>query len=76
MIPCENNAAKTEGRSVENVITLVAAATVPASRFLLGLLNGMMAASKTLVPEVCGKEHQTVGMGVVTSEFQWQRRKP
>eukprot|EP00904_Undaria_pinnatifida_P005739 jgi/Undpi1/2295/HiC_scaffold_13.g05679.m1 len=36
------------------------------SRFLLGLFNGMMAASKTLVPHVCGKEHETVGMGVVT----------
>ena len=29
----------------------------------------MMAASKTLVPHVCGKEHETVGMGVVTSEL-------
>eukprot|EP00904_Undaria_pinnatifida_P000536 jgi/Undpi1/10483/HiC_scaffold_29.g12933.m1 len=29
------------------------------SRFLLGLFNGMMAASKTLVPHVCGKEHET-----------------
>lgn len=28
----------------------------------------MVAASKTLVSEVCGKEHETVGMGVVTSE--------
>ena len=37
-------------------------------RFLLGLLNGMMVASKTLVSDVCGKEHETVGMGVVTSE--------
>ena len=38
-------------------------------RFLLGLLNGMVAASKTLVSDVCGKEHETVGMGVVTSEL-------
>lgn len=38
------------------------------SRFLLGLLNGMMAASKTLVSEVCGKEHEATGMNVVTSE--------
>ena len=37
-------------------------------RFLLGLLNGMMVASKTLVSDVCGKEHETVGMGVVTSK--------
>lgn len=38
-------------------------------RFLLGLFNGMMAAAKTLVPIVCGKEHETVGMGVVSSEL-------
>lgn len=37
-------------------------------RFLLGLLNGMMAASKTLVAEVCGKKHEAAGMNVVTSE--------
>ncbi|CAN0406273.1 unnamed protein product, partial [Laminaria digitata] len=36
-----------------------------ACRFLLGLFNGMMAASKTLVSEVCGTEHGTVGMGLV-----------
>ena len=40
-------------------------------RFLLGLLNAMVSASKTLVSEVCGKEHETVGMGVVTSESFW-----
>lgn len=40
----------------------------PPARLLLGLLNGMVAASKTLVSEVCGKEHETVGMGVVTGE--------
>eukprot|EP00904_Undaria_pinnatifida_P000576 jgi/Undpi1/10519/HiC_scaffold_29.g12969.m1 len=39
------------------------------SRFLLGLLNGMMVASKTLVSDVCGKEHETVGMGVVTTSW-------
>lgn len=29
----------------------------------------MISASKTLVSEVCGKEHEVVGMGVVTSEL-------
>lgn len=38
-------------------------------RFLPGLLNGTIAASKTLVSEVCGKEHEVVGMGVVNSEL-------
>ena len=39
------------------------------ARFLLGLFNGTLTASKTLVSEVCGKEHEVVGMGVVTSEL-------
>lgn len=34
----------------------------------MGLTNGMMPASKTLVSEVCGTEHATVGMGLVTCE--------
>lgn len=34
----------------------------------------MIAASKTLVADVCGKEHETVGMGVVTSESSRRRR--
>ena len=38
------------------------------ARFLLGFLNGVSVVSKTLVSEVCGSEHETVGMGVVTSE--------
>lgn len=38
-------------------------------RFLLGLFNGMMTASKTLVTEVCGTEHATVGMGLITCEI-------
>lgn len=38
------------------------------SRFLLGLLNGMVPLWPTLVSEVCGKEHEVVGMGVMTSE--------
>lgn len=28
-----------------------------------------MVASKTVVSDVCGKEHSTVGMGVVTGEL-------
>eukprot|EP00904_Undaria_pinnatifida_P000540 jgi/Undpi1/10487/HiC_scaffold_29.g12937.m1 len=38
-------------------------------RFLLGLLNGVTAASKTLVSQVCGTEHETVGMGVITTSW-------
>ncbi|CAM9682856.1 unnamed protein product, partial [Laminaria digitata] len=38
------------------------------SRFLIGLLNGVTVTAKTLVSEVCGKEHDTVGMGVMPSE--------
>eukprot|EP00904_Undaria_pinnatifida_P003321 jgi/Undpi1/12990/HiC_scaffold_7.g02654.m1 len=40
-----------------------------ACRVLLGLVNGMMTASKTLVSEVCGPEHDTVGMGLLTSSW-------
>ena len=38
------------------------------ARFLLGLLNGVIVVSRTLVSDVCGSEHETVGMGVVTGE--------
>ena len=38
-------------------------------RFLLGLFNGTTAASRTLVSEVCGKEHEVVGMGVLSGEL-------
>lgn len=37
-------------------------------RFLLGALNGVSAVCKTMVSEVCGKQHEVVGMGVTTSE--------
>lgn len=37
-------------------------------RFLIGLLNATMAISTAMVSEVCGKEHEVVGMGVLTSE--------
>lgn len=36
-------------------------------RFLTGLLNGLMAAPKSLVSGFCGKEHETVGVSVVAS---------
>ena len=38
------------------------------ARFMLGMTNGTTVACKPLVSEVCGKEHATVGMGVLTSE--------
>eukprot|EP00904_Undaria_pinnatifida_P010120 jgi/Undpi1/6238/HiC_scaffold_20.g08722.m1 len=38
-------------------------------RFVLGLLNGTLVAGRTIVSDVCGKEHDTVGMGVVTGEM-------
>ena len=38
-------------------------------RFLLGLSNGTIVAAKTLVSEVCPKEHQAVGMGFVMGEL-------
>eukprot|EP00904_Undaria_pinnatifida_P003322 jgi/Undpi1/12991/HiC_scaffold_7.g02655.m1 len=40
-----------------------------ACRLLLGLVNGMMTASKSLVSQVCGPEHDTVGMGLLTSAW-------
>ncbi|CAM9789681.1 unnamed protein product, partial [Laminaria digitata] len=39
------------------------------TRFLIGLLNGIMTASKALIAEVCGPEHETVGMGFITSAW-------
>ena len=35
-------------------------------RFLIGLCAGMETASKPLVEEVCGPEHNVVGMGYTT----------
>ncbi|CAB1098460.1 unnamed protein product [Ectocarpus sp. CCAP 1310/34] len=39
-----------------------------ACRFLLGLLNRMAVIFPTLVSEICGKEHEVVGLGAMTSE--------
>ncbi|CAM9564568.1 unnamed protein product [Ectocarpus sp. 6 AP-2014] len=35
-------------------------------RFLLGAMNGLIAISKCMISEICGKQHETVGMGYVT----------
>lgn len=29
-------------------------------------MNGLIAIAKTMIPEVCGKEHEVVGMSFVT----------
>eukprot|EP00752_Nemacystus_decipiens_P011395 g10122.t1 len=34
-------------------------------RFLLGVTNGLLGISKTMISEVCGKEHETVGMSAI-----------
>ncbi|CAN0539320.1 unnamed protein product, partial [Scytosiphon promiscuus] len=31
-------------------------------RFLLGAMNGLIAIAKTMISEVCGREHEVVGM--------------
>eukprot|EP00752_Nemacystus_decipiens_P011400 g10125.t2 len=36
-------------------------------RFLLGAMNGLIAIGKCMISEVCGKEHETVGMSFVTA---------
>ena len=36
----------------------------------MGLFNAITVTCKTLVSEVCGTEHETVGMGALTSKFQ------
>lgn len=33
------------------------------------MLNGLTALWSTLVAEICGKEHEVVGTGMITSEF-------
>lgn len=38
------------------------------TRFMLGLMNGLIAVAKTLISEVCGKEHEVVGMTFVTGD--------
>ncbi|CAB1117720.1 unnamed protein product [Ectocarpus sp. CCAP 1310/34] len=35
-------------------------------RFLLGAMNGLIAISKCMISEICGKQHEKVGMGYVT----------
>ena len=37
-------------------------------RFLFGMVTGTVVAGKSIVSDVCGKDHDTVGMGVVTGE--------
>ena len=38
------------------------------TRFLLGALNGLVATAKTMISEVCGSEHEVVGMSFVTGD--------
>ncbi|CAM9990009.1 unnamed protein product, partial [Ascophyllum nodosum] len=38
-------------------------------RFLLGALSGSEAVAKVLVSEICGKEHEIVGMGSLTTAW-------
>lgn len=38
------------------------------SRFLLGALNGLVTTAKTMISEVCGSEHEVVGMSFVTGD--------
>lgn len=38
------------------------------SRFLLGALNGLVGTAKTMISEVCGSEHELVGMSFVTGD--------
>ena len=38
-------------------------------RFLLGAFNGTLAVSKALISDICGKEHEIIGMSVVSSEY-------
>ncbi|CAM9851561.1 unnamed protein product, partial [Ectocarpus sp. 8 AP-2014] len=47
----------------------VAACCLLVFRFLLGLLNGMTVIFPTLVSEICGKEHEVVGLGAVTTAW-------
>ncbi|CAN0223141.1 unnamed protein product [Pylaiella littoralis] len=35
-------------------------------RFMLGAMNGLVAIAKCMISEVCGKEHEVVGMSFVT----------
>lgn len=39
-----------------------------ASRVLAGALNGIIANAKTMISEVCGKEHEVVGMSLITGD--------
>ncbi|CAN0190855.1 unnamed protein product, partial [Ectocarpus sp. 13 AM-2016] len=39
-----------------------------ACRFSLGLLNATTVIFPTLVSEICGKEHEVVGLGAVTGD--------
>lgn len=36
------------------------------SRFFAGALNGIAANIKTMISEICGSEHEVVGMSLVT----------
>lgn len=43
----------------------------PTSRFLLGVTNGLLGISKTVISEVCGKEHEMVGMASILGEHRF-----
>jgi len=38
-------------------------------RFLLGASNGLVGISKTMISEVCGPEHEVVGMSFILGDF-------
>ncbi|CAM9273108.1 unnamed protein product [Choristocarpus tenellus] len=40
-----------------------------ACRFLLGAMNGIVGISKTMISEICGREHEVEGMGFITTSW-------
>jgi MFS family permease len=40
-----------------------------ASRYLLGLFNPVVGIAKTIVSEICSKEHESYGMGIITGSW-------
>ena len=48
-----------------NMVSIINARTYRSHRFILGLLNGIMGAVRTLIHEICGPEDVVKGMAYI-----------
>lgn len=59
----------TSTRAQNGLVLLLHATCCCCPRFIAGAFTGQSVAGKSLVSEVCGEEHEVVGMSILASEW-------